>query len=123
MPEGDLYIEKRRYKRVDRKMRVTYKLAPSSEEEEGKIDTAKKLVETADISIDGLQLICEEDIPISSLLRLDVEIEGENKPLATFAEVRWARFDTQIKKFRIGLQFLVIKEDHVEAIKKITGGR
>jgi c-di-GMP-binding flagellar brake protein YcgR len=81
----------------------------------------KKNGTSEDISISGIQLICEERIPVDQIVRLDIVINETQEPLATFAEVRWIREDSGIKKFRVGMEFLVIKEDHIEAIKKIIG--
>ena len=122
MPEGEIYIEKRRHRRVDKKLKVTYKITATEEEAEDiNLNRQKVSVLSVDISLAGMQLICDEDIPIDKIVRLDVEVEGEDKPLVTFAEVRWVSKDEKLNKYRVGMEFLVIKQEHTDVIKKITG--
>ncbi len=121
MPHGDLFTDRRKHKRVDKKISVSYKMMPTEETAEDIILVSKKIAETLDISISGTQLLSKEELEIDRIIRLDMELEGDPAPLATFAEVRWCRYDDKEKKYRSGLEFLVIKEDHIMAIRKITG--
>jgi c-di-GMP-binding flagellar brake protein YcgR len=122
MPEGDIYMERRKHKRAFTKMHVKYKVMAGDEFETVSADHEKKrLVTSEDISISGIQLICDEELKIDKVVRLDVSVDDGGQTLATFAEVRWVRRDEQLKKFRVGMEFLVIKEDHIAAIRKITG--
>jgi c-di-GMP-binding flagellar brake protein YcgR len=119
--EGRLYMERRKHLRVDKQMKVSFRIMPKEETEKEAFNAAKKYVESVDISITGMQLICDDSIELDRVIRMDVMMDGEDSPLATFAEVRWVRRDEKLKKFRVGIEFLVIKEDHIAAIKKITG--
>jgi len=121
VPEGQIYNERRKHTRVDKNMKVSFRIMPKEETEKEAFNAAKKHVESVDISISGMQLICDEAIELDRVIRMDVMMEGEPSPLATFAEVRWVRRDDKLKKFRVGIEFLVVKEDHIAAIKKITG--
>jgi c-di-GMP-binding flagellar brake protein YcgR len=122
MPTGDLYIDRRKHRRVQTKLHVTYKVM-SGEEFDIKLSEPEKKhsVETDDISTSGLQLLCDEELKKDSIVRLDVEVNHAGENIATFAEVRWIRRDQAINKFRIGLEFLVVKEDHIVIIKKLIG--
>ncbi|MFP4466522.1 MAG: PilZ domain-containing protein [Candidatus Goldiibacteriota bacterium] len=121
MPEGEIFIEKRRHARKEKILRAAYKCM-ETDEEAGERDLKNEKIQTytADISISGIQLLCEESFDIDTVLRLDVFVDDVEKPLATFAEVRWCFKDPEIKKYRTGLEFLVIKEDHIAVIRKIT---
>jgi len=121
MPEGEIYIEKRRHKRVERTFPVAYKLMDGMNGEGQAGKKSKIEVESLNISITGIQLLCDEDLKNDAVVRMDVFLPEQPEPLATFSEVRWSAFDEKIGKYRIGLEFLVIKEDHIHAIKKITG--
>jgi c-di-GMP-binding flagellar brake protein YcgR len=121
MPEGQIYLDRRKHLRVDKKLNVSFRLMPKEESERDAINAAKKHVESVDISTSGMQLICEEHIDVDRVIRMDVVVDGEDAPIATFAEVRWCRHDDKLRKYRVGIEFLVIKEDHISAIKKITG--
>jgi c-di-GMP-binding flagellar brake protein YcgR len=121
MAQGEVYIEKRKHRRINKKLLVTYKIMAGDEYEKQPPELERKRsVNSEDISISGLQLICDEELKIDRILRLDIKLAGD-EPLATFAEVRWCRRDEAMKKFRIGLEFLVIKEDHINIIKKLLG--
>lgn len=119
MPEGEIYIERRKHKRVEKKLRASYRLI-FRDELESDIELNKIKVESIDISTSGIQLICDENIDIDNIIRIDIEIPIEKTSIETFAEVRWCRFDNEIKKYKIGLHFLVIKEDHINLINRLV---
>jgi len=121
MPKGEIFVERRRHKRASKKLKVIYKIISNLDSERPGWEPPKKTVDSADISIMGIQLLCDEILNPDQMLRLDIVLEDEHEPIATFAEVRWSRFDDSIKKYRAGMQFLVIKEDHINIIKKMTG--
>ena len=121
MPEGELRNDKRKHLRVGRKFTVLYKVMNNWEAEEIPVQLPKKDAQTGDISISGIQLICEEVIEKDAMIRIDILMEGDSEPLSTFAEVRWVQYDLELKKYRLGLQFLVLKQEHLNMIKKITG--
>jgi c-di-GMP-binding flagellar brake protein YcgR len=116
-----LYEEKRRHKRVNKSLKVVYRVMQDAEIGIIESEKARKTVESLDISVCGIQLICDEQFEADQVLRLDVTVDGEDKPMATFAEVRWCRRDSQLARYRIGMEFLVLKEDHINVIKKMTG--
>ncbi len=119
MPEGEIFIERRRHKRVEKKLKVFYKIL-NKDELENEV-SVKQAVESSDISISGIQLLCDEKIALEQIIRLDIIIEEHQEPLTTFAEVRWIKFDDKINKYRAGMEFLVVKEEHINIIKNLTG--
>jgi len=119
MPQGEIYSDKRKHNRIEKKLKVTYKIMKESDVGIEAVEKSKRHVESSDISICGIQLLCDEVFKQEEVLRLDIYVEGEEKPLATFAEVKWVKRDEKIAKFRIGLEFLVLKEDHIDAIKNL----
>lgn len=121
MPEGEIYVERRRHKRIEKRLKVSYRLISKDEMENDK-EFKKVKVESSDISTSGIQLICDENIEIDSIIRIDIEMPIEKTLIETFAEVRWCKFDSDLKKYRIGLHFLVIKEDHISLINRLIKG-
>ncbi|HNZ28592.1 MAG TPA: PilZ domain-containing protein [Candidatus Goldiibacteriota bacterium] len=119
MPHGEIFSDKRKHPRIEKKLKVAYKLMKSSGEDVEKFSDEKRHVMSGDISICGIQLLCDEPFKFEDVLRLDIYIEGEKKPLATFAEVKWIKKDESLGKYRLGLEFLVLKEDHIDAIKRL----
>ena len=122
MLNGNMYLDRRKHKRAKVKLNVSYKVMADDELDVSLPESQMwKKVETEDISTTGLQLICDEELDKDKTIRLDVTLKSTNNIIATFAEVKWARMDDILKKYRVGLQFLVVKEDHIAAIRKITG--
>jgi len=121
MPNGEIFAERRRHKRGNKKLKVTYKIISNADIDKPGIEPLKKTVDSHDISIMGIQLLCDEKLSADQMLRLDIMLNDGFEPLATFAEVKWSKFDEAIKKFRTGMQFLVIKEDHIGIIRKMIG--
>lgn len=119
MPQGEIYSDKRKHNRIEKNLKVTYKIMKDSDVGIEAVEKSKRHVESSDISICGIQLLCDEQFKQEDVLRLDIYVDGEEKPLATFAEVKWVKKDETIGKFRIGLEFLVLKEDHIDAIKRL----
>lgn len=121
MSEGKIYIERRKHRRVEKKLRASYRLL-SRDELEYYVEQNERKVESIDISTSGIQLICDENIETDNIIRIDIDIPVEKTIIETFAEVRWCRFDNEIKKYKFGLHFLVIKEDHINLINRLIKG-
>jgi c-di-GMP-binding flagellar brake protein YcgR len=121
MPEGEIYIERRKHKRVEKQLKASYRLI-TRDELASDTELIKTKAELTDISTSGIQLICNENIEPDSIIRIDIEIPIEETFIETFAEVRWCKFNNKIKKFKIGLHFLVIKEDHINLINRLVKG-
>lgn len=119
MPEDEIYIERRKHKRFKKQLRASYRLI-ARDELESDIEPKKIKGESVDISTSGIQLICDENIRKDNIIKIDIEIPMEKTLIETFAEVRWCRFDDEMKKYKIGLYFLVVKEDHINLINRLV---
>jgi len=120
MPEGDLYVERRKYKRVDKQIEVTYKVVSlPSEIEELKKQHDKNTTESVNISIGGIQLIEDAELVAEQILRIEMKLPGREEPVVTFAEVRWCAKDDHLKKYRSGIEFLVLKDEDKDLIEEI----
>ncbi len=121
MPEGEIFVERRKYKRVDKKFKVNYKLVSAQNEIQNiKQEAFKKEVESANISVGGIQLIGENELQKEQILRIEFKPEGKEEPIITFAEVRWCAKDASLNKFRTGIEFLVLKEEDKNFIAKLV---
>jgi|DewCreStandDraft_4_1066084.scaffolds.fasta_scaffold16335_3 c-di-GMP-binding flagellar brake protein YcgR len=122
MPEGEIFVERRKYKRVDKKIKVSYKIVSLPKElEEIKKKIEKNTVESSNISVGGIQLIGDEELFPEQILRIELETEKKTEAIITFAEVRWCAKDDYINKYRIGIEFLVLKDEDREIIEEIVG--
>jgi len=122
MPEGEIFVERRKYKRVDRRIKVTYKVISLPKElDEIKKKIEKNIVETSNISVGGIQLIGDEELSPEQILRIELETEKKTESIITFAEVRWCAKDNYLNKYRIGIEFLVLKDEDRDIIEEIVG--
>jgi c-di-GMP-binding flagellar brake protein YcgR len=120
MAEGELYIERRRHKRVERKFRVIYKVIKGEDEvKEIRKNITKQSGESTDISLGGIKV--DGDIPGNQgdVIRLEVVVEGRKEPITTFAEVKWIKGEGTAKSF--GLEFLILKDADKQVIEEILG--
>ncbi len=122
MPESELYLERRKYKRVDTTISVSYKVVSHEIEAEDIKKQAEKIkIESANISLGGIQLLDTRELKPDQIIRLEFNIDGAKEPVITFAEVRWVANDKNIGKYRTGIEFLVLKEEDKKNIEKLIG--
>ena len=120
MPEGEIYVERRQFKRIDRTIEVTYKVVSlPSEIEEIKKKTEKNTTESINISLGGIQLLDDDELIAEQILRIELKISGREEPVVTFAEVRWCAKDSKLGRYRTGIEFLVLKDEDKDLIQEI----
>lgn len=121
MTEGELYIERRKHKRIDRNFRVNYKLIKGEEEiKEIRKNITKQEGNSADISLGGIKVDGEMPGNIGDVIRVEVIVEGRKDPITTFAEVKWIKGQGAGRSF--GLEFLILKDADKQMIEEIMGG-
>jgi c-di-GMP-binding flagellar brake protein YcgR len=121
MPEGQIFVERRKFKRSDKKITVSYKVVSLPAEIEAikkKLD--KSTVETVNISVGGIQLIDDEELQAEQILRIEIRTPKKTEAIITFAEVRWSAKDGRLGKYRTGIEFLVLKDEDKEMIEKLV---
>lgn len=121
MPEGEIFLERRKFKRADRKITVTYKVVSlPAEIAEIKKKLEKNTVETVNISIGGIQLIDDEELSAEQILRIEIKAEDRPATIITFAEVRWSAKDSKLGRYRTGIEFLVLKDEDKAIIEELV---
>jgi c-di-GMP-binding flagellar brake protein YcgR len=122
MPDAQIFLERRKFKRVDRRISVTYKIVSlPAEIEEIKKKVEKNTVESANISVGGIQLIDDEELKAEQILRIEIKAGVRNDAIVTFAEVRWSAKDAQLGRYRTGIEFLVLKDEDRIVIEELVG--
>ena len=120
MTDAQIYVEKRKFKRVDKRIIVTYKVVSMpSEVEKIRNAATRNEAESANISVGGIQLIDDTALTPDQIVRLEIKLENNPNLIVTFAEIKWSAKDDNIKRFRTGIEFLVLKEEDKEAIEQI----
>jgi hypothetical protein len=118
MQNGDLYVERRRHKRAQKKCRVNYKLIMADDEAETiKKSASRATGESEDISVGGSKIEGDMQGESGDIVRLEVIIEGRAEPVVTFAEVKWVA----PAKNNFGVEFLILKDGDKQAIEEILG--
>ena len=113
MVEGNLHLEKRKFKRAYVQYPVKYKLMPK----ENSIAALKSDGMSKDLSIGGVRV--EGDIAgeAGDVIKLEFKTEFKDEPITAFAEIKWIKEIAGIKQF--GLEFLALKEDDIKLIEKM----
>jgi hypothetical protein len=120
MDNGDLYIERRKHRRSDKKFRVNYKVIMGEEEAQEIKNAAIKISgESSDISLGGIKAAGPMSGKQGDILRLEITTEGRVEPITTFAEIKWVKGNDDMKTF--GLEFLILKDADKNLIEEILG--
>jgi len=119
MDKGNLFIERRKHKRTDKKCSVKYKLISADESAEIKKSAVKLNGESADISLGGIRMTGEISANPGDILRVEVIIDEKKDPVTTFAEIKWVKGKEPVKE--IGIEFLILKDKDREMIYNILG--
>jgi len=99
--------DKRKHVRVP----ITAKVSKISEGE-------KKFYFTKDLSIGGVYLLTEEDIPIGTILNLEISVQGLKQLLILKGKV--VRVEKKEGKTNgVGIQFIDIADEDMENLKTI----
>jgi c-di-GMP-binding flagellar brake protein YcgR len=118
--KGELYIERRKHQRVDKKFIVSFRVITSSvEAREIKKSSSRVSGESSDISLGGVKV--DGDVAggkPDDIIRVEIAVEGRKEPITTFAEIKWVREDKEGKK-SFGLEFLILKDSDRELINEI----
>ncbi|HRU38526.1 MAG TPA: PilZ domain-containing protein [Candidatus Goldiibacteriota bacterium] len=121
MPQGEIFLERRKFKRVNKRIKVSYKVVSlPAEIEEIKKKLEKNTVESVNISAGGIQLIDDEELAPEQILRIEINVGSTGDTIITFAEVRWCAKDNALGRYRTGIEFLVLKDEDKDIIDKIV---
>ena len=118
------YEEKRRYKRVNVDAEAVCEIF-SVDSQSLRLNkyTPKIPAKVENISMGGLQIIADAQVPVEQILRMKVVFNVSGKVIWVYSQARWASFDPKINKYRIGLQFFYLQERHRITCSAIIEGR
>lgn len=72
---------------------------------------------STDISLDGICVVAEDELPVDSLVDLEFQVPPEGPHVVALGEVRWKRsMGTGRSAFVYGIKFLNLPERHQEAL-------
>ncbi len=112
------FIERRQYRRVKVNIPVRYREIVSDDyTRSGRLPNSSSCV---DISRGGMQLLTDSPCCNSGGKLLETEFVMSGRKIRIIACVAWSKFDGNIKKFRSGVEFIVIKSGDLEVIGQIA---
>jgi len=116
--EGEIYIERRKFKRVEKKCQIKYRII-SGEQEAGDIkrEAGKRDSASEDLSIGGLRMAGDAKGNVGDIIRIEMKLDSGDE-VTTFAEIKWIKTSGDGKEF--GLEFLILKDKDKMAIESIT---
>ncbi len=107
-----MFIEKRKFRRVEKKFEARYKLMPK----DNMTEALKKEGSGLDVSVGGIRIEGDPMGNVGDVIKIEFIFQGLSVPVVTFAEIKWIR---QIDgKPQFGVEFLALKESDKEALDK-----
>lgn len=71
-----------------------------------------------DLSIGGARIQCEESFPVGAVLRLHIELVRSREFIGIDGEVRWTRWNEDLKVHECGIEFQECLEATLQAIMR-----
>lgn len=113
--------ERRRYIRLDTRLRITYRILPSP---------APTISETLDIGGGGIRIFLNEPMNVGTLLELEIFLPEDNKPIRCRGKVVWIEefsiyqgTKEERKELEAGVEFTnIAPEDRDHIIKYVILG-
>lgn len=121
MNSDEIYKERRRHKRVEKKCNALFKIIADAEQNGSLYKLPQKLeAESANVSPGGVQLLIDGiKLDMSQIVGIELKFDDPDKNIKTFAEVRWTSYDDFQRKFRTGFEFIAIKDDDRSALENM----
>ncbi len=106
LKESSIFLEQRAFKRLDARIRILYRIIKSKEELTKKGYLWDKFSTTKNISAGGVAFIAPEEIPIGSILEVNMELPDGKDPIVCLAKVVWVKPTEEVDRYEIGICFL-----------------
>ena len=117
MSDGEIYSDKRKHERAAKNFSITYEVISSDLNDTKNISLKeRRLADCFNLSLGGICLITGEILSPDQVIV--VKFILDEKPIITYAEVRWSKLDKKDNKYLTGIEFLAIDEAYKNIIKK-----
>lgn len=113
------YLEKRMDKRADFEEKARYKIL-GDDQSSMSFEYAEAL--TKNISRGGVCMEIPHKMTEGNVIRVEIPVEKETRPIKAFCEVQWCR-PTDSGKFEVGLSFIALKEEDAEYLNEYVNTR
>ena len=126
------FSEKRRHKRYETEAKV-YCFIKYDLKTKVKFQIIDKIRQTfsprkyfaisKNIGVEGIGILCDHDLPVGTLLKLEVYVPGVKKPILMQGEVRWSAMNSSYEeslrkmglgRYEIGIKLSMVDDQPVE---------
>ena len=122
MDSGSLSFEKRKYPRIKVTLPVEYKVVNESDDSYVAIEKRKAAHsgDSKNVSAEGLFLVCDKLLEKGDIVKLEMSLPDEEKPIRAFAEIIWVS-DKGVPqgKYGAGLYFMALRDEDADRIGRL----
>lgn len=101
--------ERRRFLRISEEDAVTYEVIPFHK-------TARSV--TRDLSIGGIRFFADEFIPMSSVLKVELQLKGANRVIRAIVKTKWIKQYYDDERYDLGAEFVDISREDLKFLDK-----
>jgi len=119
MEEASLSFDKRKHPRIKVTIPVQYKVINETEEAMAALEEKKTMVagNSKDVSAEGLFLVSDRLLEKGDILKIEVVLPDEAKPVRAFSEVMWVSdHGLPEKKHGAGIYFMALRDEDADRI-------
>lgn len=124
MEAAMLSFDKRKHPRVQVSIPVQYKVINQTEEALTVVAMEQKknllVGKSKDVSAEGLYLMSERHLQRGDILKLEVLLPHENRPLRAFSEVVWTTNDPAGGRFGAGIYFMALRDEDADRLGRFV---
>lgn len=119
MEEASLSFDKRKHPRIKVTIPVQYKVINETDEAVLALEERKSLLkgDSKDVSAEGLFLVSDRILEKGDILKIEVVLPDEHKPVRAFSEVIWVSDHGLTEgKHGAGIYFMALRDEDADAI-------
>ncbi|MEW6516976.1 MAG: PilZ domain-containing protein [candidate division FCPU426 bacterium] len=119
MEEASLSFDKRKHPRIKVTIPVQFKVINETDEAMMALEEKRSLLkgDSKDVSAEGLFLVCDRILEKGDILKIEVVLPEESKPVRAFSEVIWVSdHGLSEGKHGAGIYFMALRDEDADAI-------
>jgi hypothetical protein len=123
METGDLFFEKRKHPRIQVSLAIEYKVVNETDEYYATLEKKRSIHngDSKDISSEGLFLMSDKCLEKGDILKIEMMLPDEDKPVRAFAEIIWLS-DHSVPEGRhgAGIYFMALRDEDADRIGRLV---
>ncbi|MBN1595061.1 PilZ domain-containing protein [candidate division FCPU426 bacterium] len=125
MEEASLSFDKRKHPRISLTIPVQFKVISDTEEAMAVMAERKTMEagKSKNVSAEGLFLLCDRPLEKGDILKIEVTLPHDHKPIRAFSEVVWISEQSVAEnKYGAGICFMALRDEDAERIGQFVAG-